>query len=372
MPTIEDITAAVIKDSLENLTVEVTVTTNDGVLAVDSVPTGVSRGGTEAAFVPAPMSVEIIDKIIKPKLIGAEIDDQELIDNTMLKLDGSLNKERFGANSTLAVSLACARAAAKSQSMPLYQYIANRIKTVPSIPQPLMVIIEGGKHGFGNPLTYQEFLVIGKLEEGVKIFEKIKNRFSQEEIRWNNGSEGGIAPFLRTNEAALDLLSSVKGTTKLGLDIAASHATQEGFDLVSLINKYEISVVEDPFPESNWSAWSSLTKSIGKHVMIVGDDLITTNIHRLEEAIKKQAANSIIIKPNQIGTLTETLTVVKRAKEVGWDLVVSHRAGETMDDFIADLAVGIGAKLLKSGCPTQKERLLKYERVEAIAKELGK
>jgi enolase len=288
----------------------------------------------------------------------------------MIELDGTPNKDRLGANSTLAVSLACARAAAKTQSISLYQYIANLAKTVPSIPVPLMVMIEGGKHGFGNPLTYQEFSVIGHIRHGRDILEQLKTLFTQETVRWNQGSEGGLAPFLPTNESALDLLTSVKGDTDLALDIAASHIKSTGLNLIQTIDKYNLMLVEDPFAENDWSAWTSLTKSVGKTVYVVGDDLITTNIKRLEEAIAKQAANASIIKPNQIGTLSETLEVAKRAKEVDWELVVSHRAGETMDDFITDLAVGLGAKFLKSGSPSQKERLIKYERLSEIEKEL--
>lgn len=370
MATIADLTASIIKDSLDNLTVEVTLTTDDGILAVDSVPTGVSRGGGEAAFVPAPQAVEIIEKMVKPQLLNRAVEDQSGIDSTLLKLDGTPTKERLGANTTLAVSLACARAAAKAQKLPLYRYLANLSRSDPQLPTPLMVMIEGGKHGFGNPLTYQEFLVVGPLPAGLKIIESLKNRFAEEEIRWNPGGEGGMAPFLPSNEAALAILQSVKNDCGLGLDIAASHVKLSGFNLIQQVKKYHLQLVEDPFPETDWSKWTALTQAIGQSVMVVGDDLVTTNPFRLEEAIKKGAANAIVIKPNQIGTLSETLAVAKRAKEVGWNLVVSHRAGETMDDFITDLAVGIGGKLLKAGCPAQKERLVKYQRLEAIAKEL--
>lgn len=369
MPKIKDINASVIKDSLHNETIEVTIVTDDEVLATDSVPSGISIGRYEAKSVPAAEGVEKIDQVIKPRLIGTEVTDQSSIDQILIDLDGTTTKSHLGANSLLAVSLACARAAAKTQSLPLYRFIANLAKTSSKLPTPLMVMIEGGKHGLGNPLTDQEFLVIGQIGEGQRIFKNLQNRFEEEKIRWNFGSEGGLAPFLPSNEAALDLLESVKGTTHVGLDIAASHIKSTALNLIDLVNRYHIKYLEDPFEDRDWSSWASLTKVLPQSVLVVGDDLITTNINRLKQAIAYQAANALVIKPNQIGTLSETLMVVKMAKGAGWELIVSHRAGETMDDFITDLAVGIGAIYLKAGAPNQPERMFKYQRLDAIAKE---
>lgn len=370
MPKIKEINASILKDSLRGQTIEVTVSTDNDVLATDSVPTGISTGRHEAKPVLATEGVKKINQIIKPRLAGTEVTSQALIDQLLIDLDGTTTKSHLGANSMLAVSLACARAAAKTQSLPLYRFIANLVKTSPKIPTPLMVMIEGGKHGLGNPLTYQEFLVADRVSEGGRILKKLQNRFDEEGVRWNFGSEGGLAPFVPSNVAALDLLESVKGTARIGLDIAASHLKSTALNLIDLVNRYHIAYLEDPFGDEDWSAWSSLTKSLSSQVLVVGDDLTTTNISRLRQAIDRQAANALIIKPNQIGTLSETLAVVRLANQAGWELIVSHRAGETMDDFITDLAVGIGARYLKAGAPDQPERMAKYQRLDAIAKDL--
>lgn len=368
MPKIKDINASVIKDSRRDQTIEVTVSTDNELLATDSVPTGISIGRHEARPVLATEGVKKINQIIKPKLVGMEVINQSLIDQLLIDLDGTGTKSHLGANSMLAVSMACARAAARTQSLPLYRSLANLAKTSPKLPIPLMVMIEGGKHGLGNCLTYQEFLVAGQVNEGRRILKNLQNRFDEEGIRWNFGSEGGLAPFVSSNEAALDFLESVKGATHIGLDIAASHIKSTALDLIALVKRYHVIYLEDPFEDEDWSDWTSLTKSLTNQILVVGDDLTTTNINRLNQAINRRAANAVIIKPNQIGTLSETLAAVKLANKVGWELIVSHRAGETMDDFITDLAVGIGAKYLKAGAPDQPARMAKYQRLEAIAK----
>lgn len=369
MPKIKDINASVIKDSLDGQTIEVTVSTDSGVLATDSVPRGISTGRHEAKPLLVSEGIEKINQIIKPQLVGQDVTDQSSIDQILIDLDGTATKSHLGANSMLAVSLSCARAAAKTLSLPLYRFIANLAKTSPKIPTSLMVMIEGGKHGLGNPLTYQEFLILGQVSDGQRVLKSLQNRFDEEKIRWNFGSEGGLAPFVPSNAVALDLLESVKGTTRIGLDIAASHIKSTAFNLIALVNRYHIKYLEDPFGDEDWSAWSSLTRALSTEVLVVGDDLITTNINRLYQAIDRQAANALIIKPNQIGTLSETLAVVQLARGAGWQLIVSHRAGETMDDFITDLAVGIGARYLKAGAPNQPERMAKYQRLAVIAKE---
>lgn len=399
MSKINGITAREIKDSRENPTVEIEMKTSKGSF-VASVPSGASTGKNEAKQAPVAKAIENIEKVIFPKLKGQNPEDQNEIDKLMLNLDGTENKSNLGANAILPVSIAVARAGAASQKMPLYEWISklagySLLTTNYSLPLPSFNLIEGGAHTVGrNKLDLQEFMVVSQkksFKENLilanQIFknleELVKKNFKGEV---SIGDEGGFAPPILKAEQALFLLKEAIGTldAKIVIDSAASQFYKdgkynlEGKDLTrsqmvefykDLVKRFEILAIEDPFSEDDCEGFKDIMRQI-PDIMIIGDDLTTTNVKIIKDAKAKGACNGVIIKPNQIGTVTETIEAVKLAKSYGWKIIVSHRSGETMDTFIADLAVGVGADFIKSGAPTEEERMVKYSRILEIEREL--
>jgi len=381
MNKVKDIKAKEILDSRGNSTVEVKLTTNKGVFKA-SVPAGASTGKYEAKALKASKAVENINKVIAPKIIGKNPAEQKKIDGLLIKLDGIRDKSKLGANAILAVSIAVCRAGAASKGLSLHRYLGKNKK----MPLPCFNIINGGAHA-KNDLDIQEFMIIPQkksfaenLKKGKEIYNNLKKIINKEFGRGVKiGDEGGFAPLISKTKEALDLLMKSGKGFKIGLDCAASqfyrykkyHLEGEVFTpkilsgyYKSLIKKYPIVFLEDPFGEEDWIPWRNLKIK----ALLIGDDLTVTNKNRVEKAIKEKCLGGIIIKPNQVGTVTETLESVKIAKKAGLKIMVSHRSGETMDDFIADLAVGIGADYIKSGAPGPKERMAKYSRLLKIEK----
>ncbi len=418
MVTIKTITAMEILDSRGNPTVETTLTLSDGNAVVASVPSGASVGKYEAVELRdgdlghynglgVLKAVANVNEIIGPKLIGLDPVKQGKIDETMLLLDGTPNKSTLGANALLSVSLAVCKAAATAVRLPLYQYISELLgsklpKTIDKMPTPTFNIINGGKHGAGN-LDFQEFHIIpasiksyhDSLQIGEDIYQKLKQVLIARNAIHSVGDEGGYAPNLYTNIDALEAVMEAIQTTKfkfgfdvfLGLDIAASNIKKEESYyikdrptalttadfityLIDLHHEYRLLMLEDPLAEDDWKGWQILTEKIGREVLIVGDDLLVTNPQRLKKAIADKACSAILVKPNQIGTMSETLQVIQIAKANDVKTVVSHRSGETNDTFIADLAVGVTADYVKFGAPARGERVAKYNRLLYIEKEL--
>ena len=418
MVTIKTITAMEILDSRGNPTVETTLTLSDGNAVVASVPSGASVGKYEAVELRdgdlghynglgVLKAVANVNEIIGPKLIGLDPVKQGKIDETMLLLDDTPNKSTLGANAILSVSLAVCKAAATAVQLPLYQYISELLgsklpKTIDKMPTPTFNIINGGKHGAGN-LDFQEFHIIpasiksyhDSLQIGEDIYQKLKLVLIARNAIHSVGDEGGYAPNLYTNIDALEAVMEAIQTTKfkfgfdvfLGLDIAASNIKKEESYyikdrptalttadfityLIDLHHEYRLLMLEDPLAEDDWKGWQILTEKIGREVLIVGDDLLVTNPQRLKKAIADKACSAILVKPNQIGTMSETLQVIQIAKANDVKTVVSHRSGETNDTFIADLAVGVTADYVKFGAPARGERVAKYNRLLYIEKEL--
>ncbi len=367
---IKSIKAKQILDSRGKATVEVKLETADGFF-VASVPSGTSEGKYEAREVKAQKAVFNINKIIGPRIIGRDPREQKEIDCSLPK--------KMGANAVLAVSIAICRAGAAVLKMPLYRYI-QKLSRGPSsakLPKTCVLLIEGGLHSrrLGKKLDFQEFMAVAGFEQTKKVYQKLAKI-----LKTGTGLEGGFAPEIFEPEQALNLIMKAVGDNKigLGLDCAASYwslSSGRKYNLdfyQDLVKKYPIIFLEDPFSEDDWPNWRKITEKLGKKIIIVGDDLLTTNVKRIKEAKKKKACNGMIVKPDQVGTITETLEAVRLAKSSGWKIIVSHRSGETRDDFIADLAVGIGADFIKSGGPFQPERLVKYEHLLTIEKELSK
>lgn len=414
MAKIADIKAREILDSRGNPTLETKVILDNSIFAVASVPSGASKGTHEAMELrdgdPSRylgMGVlkpkENIDKILLPLLKGTEITSQRLIDNKMNDADGTADKSKLGANSILSVSLAGARAASKVLNLPLYRYIAQISNTnlQPISVTPLFNIINGGMHGSGK-LKFQEFLLIpGKsksfseaLRIGVEIYQNLKNELIKENMVHAVGDEGGFTPNLELDTEAIKLIiRTIEGSTYeygkdvyLGLDLASSvfyknnnyvlnddqKLSKENFIryLTDITNEYKLFSLEDPLIEDDWNGWQSLTHKLENTTLIIGDDLLATNIARLKKAIELKACNGILVKPNQIGTLTETIEVTSLAKKSGFAVILSHRSGETNDDFIADLAVGVNADYVKFGAPARGERVAKYNRLLEIYNEI--
>jgi enolase len=421
---IKNIKAREILDSRGNPTLEVKLETNDGVF-VSSVPSGASKGKNEAVELRdggdrylgkgVLKAVKNVNKVIAPKLTGKNATQQGEIDELMIELDGREDKSKLGANAILAVSMAVCRAGAAAKNIPLWKYISylfldNTYTTIVKyvLPFACFNIINGGAHA-GNKLDIQEFMVIPQknsfsenLRTASEIYYNLKKviekNFGKEAT--NVGDEGGFAPPISRASQALNLISQVLkkySGTKIGLDCAATQfKKQDKYQLEGaiftnngllsfyedLIGKYPIIFLEDPFAEGDWRGWKLISSSqffpslagsrcggAISNFLIVGDDLLTTNPKRIKSAREKNACNGAIIKPNQIGTITETLEAVRLAKSFDWKIVVSHRSGETGDDFIADLAVGVGADFIKSGAPTRGERVAKYNRLLEIEKE---
>lgn len=419
MAKIESIVASEILDSRGIPTVETSVTLNDGTKAVASVPSGTSVGRYEAVELRdndpnrfhglgVQKAVENIQKIIAPQITGFEANDQISLDNRLKELDGTPNKKNLGANAILAVSLAVCRTASLSQKVPLYRHLnqlafnINLPTTVEQLPTPIFNLINGGRHGAGN-LDFQEFQIIPAtnfpynlaLRIGQEIYQSLGEVLTYRGAVHSLGDEGGYAPNLFTNLDALEILAEgiAKTTYRLsydvflGLDAAASFFKQGATyrlkdrempfspdDLITyyqnLQSKYPLLILEDPLEEDDWGGWKKLTQILGEKVIIVGDDLLATNPERLKKAIAEKAASGILVKPNQIGTLTETLAVIKLARTGNFKVIISHRSGETNDPFVADLAVGVAADYVKFGAPARGERVAKYNRLSEIEKEL--
>jgi len=413
MPLIKEVRARKILDSRGESTIETEIVLDNKISATASVPSGASTGIYEAKIARSESGATKDDditkaienvEVISTDLIKKDPQDQKEIDNIILELDGTQTKAHLGANATLSVSLATAKVAAKMLHVPLWKYIGNlfEYKSAYSIPTPMFNLIEGGKHS-DNLLEFQEFLVIPSssqsfskaLQIGQKIYHRLKKQLASQNFSTLTADEGGFAPELGSNENALKLLRSViesKGyklgeNIFLGIDAASSSfvkdskyevdelgGQQAASQLVkfyeNLIKNYSLIYIEDPLSENDIKGWKKVFKDLGDKIQIVGDDLTTTNPHRLQMALDESTINGIIIKPNQIGTLTETLAVVKIAQHKGLKVTVSHRSGETEDTFIADLAVGIGADQVKFGAPS-RERVIKYNRLLKIEEELN-
>ena len=410
MSKIKNIRAREIKDSRGNPTVEVELETGKGRF-ISSVPSGASTGKNEALELRdadgkgVQNAISSINNIIAPKLKNQNPENQAELDNIMIELDGTENKSKLGANAILAVSMAVCRAGAASQKKSLYQHIANLMDLKELlIPLPMFNALEGGAHAINN-LDIQEFIIVPQKKTFVenlvvcnKIFQNLKNIIEKNFGKIELGDEGGFAPEILKTEQALYLLKSAidnNADVNIALDAAASQFYKEGKYKIEreeltrqgllefyegLINNFQIISIEDPFDEEDWQGFQSITRllcdkyhattrsSVG--VIIVGDDLTTTNMKRIKEAHNKNACNAVILKPNQIGTVSETIEASKLARSFNWKTIVSHRSGETMDSFIADFAVGIGADFIKSGSPIKEERMVKYNRLLEIENEL--
>jgi len=393
MSKIKNIVAREIKDSRGNPTVAVELETDKGTYTA-SCPAGKSTGAYEAVALPADQAIKNINEIIAPKLKGKNPADQKILDDLLIQLDGTENKSHLGANALLSVSLAVCRAGAGVT--PLYQHIAKLAGTSDlKIPVPMLNILNGGAHA-DNDLDIQEFMVVPHkktFSESLAVANTIFNRLT-DLLKENFGSvpplgdEGGYAPTISKTEQALFLLKNAisdESDVNISLDCAASEFYKDGKYIIEgnelsrqqlldfyqdLVGRFAILSIEDPFAQDDWEGFKEATKQLG--IPVIGDDLTTTNIKRIKEAESKKACNGVIIKLNQIGTVSETLEAVKLAQSFGWKIIVSHRSGETMDDFIADLAVGVGADFLKAGSPTQQERMVKYNRLMHIESELKK
>ncbi len=388
----------VIHDSRGDPTVQASVQTDNNIVGSAAIPSGASKGAFESAIVDINQAVRNITELIEPALRGLEVTDQRLIDQKMIDLDGTSNKSKLGTNSILGVSMASARVGAKTTGQELYRYIATLDDRKSfSLPIPMFNLINGGKHATNN-LDIQEFMVVpdrisgyhNQLSAGQLIFTTLGQILESDHISRTFGDEGGYAPNLDTNEMACDyLVRAIKDSgykkwdeVSLGLDVAASNVPPT-FDMtpsryLGFLEDFPILSLEDPFPEENWEDWSKfllqMEKSIAtdKKLLLIGDDLYVTNPERLQRGIDEKSTNAILIKLNQIGTVTETMTVMEMARSSGMVTIVSHRSGETLDDFIADFAVGMGAQFIKSGAPNEAhpERMTKYRRLLAIERQL--
>jgi len=412
LSAIIDVIAREILDSRGNPTVEVDVLLESGVLGRAAVPSGASTGSREAIELRdgdksrylgkgVLKAVEHVNTEICEAIIGLDVEDQAFIDQTMIDLDGTENKSRLGANTLLAVSMACARAAAEQAGLPLYRYLGGAAPM--ALPVPMMNIINGGAHA-NNNIDMQEFMIIPvgaprfreALRYGAEVFHALKKLLDGLGMATTVGDEGGFAPNLESHEAALKLI--VQAIEKAGLqpgidvaigvDCAASefykdghyHLESEGLKLNSAeftdylaawCDKYPVISIEDGMAEGDWDGWKILTDKLGRRVQLVGDDLFVTNTKILKEGIEKGITNSILIKVNQIGTLSETFQAIEMAKQAGYTSVISHRSGETEDTTIADLAVATNARQIKTGSLSRSDRMAKYNQLLRIEEELG-
>lgn len=417
MAKIADIKAREILDSRGFPTVEVRIDLDTGHSVSASVPGGTGTGKHEAIEIRdgdqtrmggkgVKKAVATVNDVIKPLLLGQDPLRQTAADQILYNLDGTPNKSKLGSNAILGVSMAICKAGATSVGMPLYKYLKEKynLTTQFRIPSPIFNLINGGAHGAGN-LDFQEFHVIPtsnkpfsqSLQLGVEFFMALEQVLISKNAIHSVGIEGGFAPNLFTNLDALELLLEAMKRTPylfgqdlfLGLDVAASYFykngkyairdRQEPFSPKELLEyykelnaKYHIFSIEDPFQEDDWSSWSEITAQLSDRVVIVADDLITTNKERLQKAIATKACTSVMVKPNQIGTVSETVEVIKIAKDAKMQVIASHRSGETNDDFIADFAVGMGCEYVKFGAPIRGERIAKYNRLLEIETEITK
>ena len=414
---IRDVKALQILDSRGNPTIQVEVITEDGYVGKASVPSGASTGSFEAVELRdgdksrylgkgVEKAVENVNKKIAKAIIGMNVYEQRKSDGEMIKLEDTPNKSNLGANSILGVSLAVAKAASNSLGLDLYQYIGGI--NGKELPIPMMNILNGGKHSDNN-ISIQEFMImpIGnitfteRMRRGVEIYHTLKKVLKEKGYSVGVGDEGGFAPNLESEEQALDIIIEAIRKAgyepgkdiKLALDIASTEMYEEAKKInkqgyyfwktkqyktqeemieyiVELCNKYPIFSIEDGLAEEDWEGWKVLTERLGNKVQLVGDDLFVTNPKRLERGIEKNVANAILIKPNQIGTLTETLYTIQKAKQNGYKTVISHRSGETEDTTIADIAVGVNAGQIKTGAPCRTDRVSKYNRLLYIEEEI--
>ena len=387
MAKITSVLAREILDSRGDPTVEVELRTDGAASAIASVPSGASVGSHEAVELrdndPARFgglgalkAIKNIEQTIAPALVGQEVGDQQSVDQMMIDLDGTPHKSKLGANAILAVSMAACKAAARSQNEPLYKYIANLLGEGPGkMPTPMFNFIEGAKHADNN-LEIQEYLAIPRSQtfkdnyrEGSEAFHNLKKILKNRGVGIAVGHEGGFAPMLPSSEEPLKLIND-SGEVALALDLAG--VMPNGLSVEKLIDGYGVISFEDPAEEDDWEKWAEITGKFGGKAMIVGDDILATNIERLKQAVSLKAVNALIVKPNQVGTISETLEFVKLAKQSKYRMVVSHRSGETEDTFIADFAVGAGADFAKFGAPSRGERVAKYNRLLRIEEEMAR
>ena len=411
MSMITDVYAREILDSRGNPTVEVDVYLEDGAFGRAAVPSGASTGafeavelrdGDKARFLGKGTltAVDNVNTLIAPSLIGLDAADQSGIDRLLIELDGTENKAKMGANAILGVSLAVAKAAAESAGLPLYRYIGGSNAKV--LPSPMMNILNGGKHADNN-VDIQEFMVMPlgaptfaeALRMGAEVFHNLKKVLKGKGYNTAVGDEGGFAPNLGSNEEALAVIvEAIKAAgyepgkdCYLAIDVASTELYHDGvYDLAGegvkktaaemvdfyedLVAKYPIISIEDGLAEEDWEGWKMMNERLGKKIQLVGDDLFVTNTRRLIRGIEENSANSILIKLNQIGTLTETLEAVEMAKQAGYTTVISHRSGETEDATIADVAVAVNAGQIKTGAPSRSDRVAKYNQLLRIEEEL--
>ncbi len=409
MASIEAVGAREILDSRGNPTVEVEVLLDDGAFARAMVPSGASTGAFEAVELRdggdryggkgVGKAVEAVIQTIGPAIEGLAADDQRLVDQTMLELDGTPNKAKLGANAILGVSLAVARAAADSAELPLYRYVGG--PNAHLLPVPMMNILNGGAHADSN-VDVQEFMIapIGAptfreaLRSGAEVYHALKSVLKQKGLSTGLGDEGGFAPNLDSNRAALDLIAeavqaaglSLGKDIALAMDVAASEFYQDGSYVfegapksaeemtayyADLVASYPIVSIEDPLDEDDWDGWKAITDGLGAKTQLVGDDLFVTNVERLQRGISGGQANALLVKVNQIGSLTETLDSVELAHRSGFRCMMSHRSGETEDTTIADLAVAVNCGQIKTGAPARSDRVAKYNQLLRIEDELA-
>lgn len=408
---IEDVYARQILDSRGNPTVEVDVKLTNGIKGRAAVPSGASTGifealelrdGDKSKFMGKSVqkAVDNVNNIIAPELVGEKASHQKEIDTFMIDMDGTENKSKLGANAILGVSLAVAKAAAKAYDMALYRYLGG-INAL-TLPVPMMNIINGGAHADNN-IDFQEFMIapVGAesfshaIEMGCNVFHTLKSVLKNKGMATSVGDEGGFAPNLNSNAEGIEIILEAidkagynTNQIKICLDVASSEFYEDGrynlkgegkfFDnkemtdfLAEWVNKYPIISIEDGMAEQDWNGWEMLTKRVGSHCQLVGDDLFVTNTRRLADGIKRKVANSILIKVNQIGTLSETLDAISMAHAAGYTSIISHRSGETEDTFIADLAVAVNSGQIKTGSASRSDRMAKYNQLLRIEQKLG-
>jgi enolase len=412
MPTIKDVHAREILDSRGNPTLETTVRLSDGSAGVAAVPSGASTGKYEAVELRdndkarygglgVLNAVAIVNQQIASQVAGIDVTQQLAIDRAMLHMDNTPNKSNLGANAILSVSLAAARAAANSLHLPLYRYLGG--VSANTLPVPMMNILNGGKHA-ANSTDLQEFMIMPvgadsfshAVQMCVEVYQQLKRVLKEKSYNTNVGDEGGFAPSLESNSQAVEaILTAIEKAHYLpgkdcfiALDPASSEFFADGrytlakegktFNSQEMVefyvkwaSRYPILSIEDGMAEDDWSGWEALTRAIGDKVQLVGDDLYVTNVERLKMGLQRKASNSILIKLNQIGTLSETIAAMRLAQENNWTAVVSHRSGETEDTTIADLAVALNGGFIKAGAPCRSERVAKYNRLLQIEQELG-
>ena len=406
---IKNVIGREILDSRGNPTVEVDVILENGMMARAAVPSGASTGerealelrdGDKSRFMGKGVlrAVENVNTVIRDRVVGMEVEDQRAIDNAMIELDGTETKSKLGANAILGVSMACLKAAAMNAGKPLYAYVGNGT----TLPVPMMNIINGGAHA-DNSLDFQEYMIVPQADTihervriGSEVFHNLKNVLKEHGYATGVGDEGGFAPDLKSNKEGFALIMEAinrAGYTdkdvKLGIDVAASEFYKDGKYVLAgegvslttdelieyykdLISKYPIITIEDPVDENDWEGFTKVTQEIGDKVQLVGDDLFVTNKKYLQKGIDNHAGNAILIKVNQIGTISETIDTINLAKANGYNTVISHRSGETEDTTIADLAVGLDLGQIKTGSMSRTDRMCKYNQLLRIEEELSR